>query len=153
PTRRPPAPPTPRGPADAARVARRPLAATLAAAPDLAERLKRLDAALAHRTSGARLRLLEALLDAPLPGDAYEAGELRLALLARIGRLPGERATAALARRLRPEAPRPERLLALELLAARGAATGGRLVAMATSDHDRVVRARARSVLARGGSQ
>jgi hypothetical protein len=89
------------------------------------------------------------LLDAELPGTFYEAETLRIYLLGRIAEIPGANADAALIARIDPEKPRPQRLIAVEALAARPAVGRVELEVVARNDHDTVVQERARWALAR----
>jgi len=150
----PAAPARPRRAAPApARETARVLAATpelarLARAPDLAARLAIVDEIVAARGDGAA-PTLEGLLDSELPGSLYEVENLRLALLARLGEIPGPESRAVLVARLDAERPRPQRLIALELLAGRGEGSCPAVESIARRDHDTLVREKARAVLAR----
>lgn len=127
--------------------------AALKAAPDLATRVAWIDGRTARLTRDEAGRLLSRLADSALPGDAYEATALRLAVIARLGSFPGVEADASIVRRLDPERPRPERMVALELLARRPDLAGDELRRLAQHDHDLVVRDKARWALAvRGGT-
>lgn len=120
--------------------------------PDLPARLAWLDARLAALSPAGAARLLGGLVDAPLPGDGYEAESLRLAALARLGGLPGPEVDAILIARLDPERPRPERMVTLELLSARRDVGTRELEQLARADHDPVVREKALWALrVRGG--
>ena len=121
--------------------------AALARAGDLPARLAWLDARVGALTPTGAARLLSALVDAPLPGDRYEAESLRLAALARLGTLAGPEVDAVLLARLDPERPRPERLVTLELLAARPDLGQRELQHLIDRDHDPVVREKARWAL------
>ena len=114
---------------------------------------ERLDliAALPERLpEGDAVTALEGLLDAALPGDRYEVEDQRLAALARLGELRGDPAGAALLRRLEPDCPRPQRLVAVDYLVARaepGIDAG--LETVARADPDAQVREHARWALSR----
>lgn len=86
---------------------------------------------------------LEGLLDGVLPGRFAEAEQLRLGVLARLGRYDDPRVEQALVRRLETDLPRPQRLLALELLAARPNVGRTEIATIAASDHDLVVQKKA----------
>lgn len=121
----------------------------LAWAPNLTERVRILDEVLRRGPTEHALEVLEDLLDSgELPGKFYEATSLRLCILARIGGVPGTKAEALLVDRLAPSRPRPERLLALEMLAARRDSSKDTIGLIARDDHDSVVKDRARWVLA-----
>lgn len=126
----------------------------LAQAPGLLERIAIVDELATTLPVDAAAAAFEGLLDSELPGDFYEAESLRLAVLARLGALPGPGPCATLTRRLDAERPRPERLLAVELLAVRpDAALGhGQLASLAAHDHDEVVQERAQWALKRAGA-
>ena len=97
-------------------------------------------------------RVLEGLLESQLPGNFYESTNLRLAALGELGVLESPRAEAALVGRLRVDVPRPERMIALELLANKPAGAGtSEMQAIAYNDHDRRVQSKARWALARQG--
>lgn len=93
--------------------------------------------------------VLAGLLDGELPGEFHEAQTLRLGIMAALGQLPAPEAGAALAERLGPRWPRQERLLAIEMLSARGEAPREELLALADDDPDAHVRAKARWALQR----
>jgi hypothetical protein len=128
-----------------------PCLSQLARCATLLERLDRLDDLLDRLPDDRAVALLEGLLDSQLPGDHYEAETLRLRVLVRLGTLPGPRADAVLVERLDPERPRPERLVALEMLAGRPGVGAGALTALAQDDHDQVVMDEARRALQRRG--
>lgn len=115
----------------------------LARAEDLGARLRVLDRHLAKLSPERALVELEGLLDSVLPGRFAEAEQLRLGILSRLGRYDDPRAEAALVRRLDAELPRPQRLLALELLAARPHVGRASIGAIAAQDDDAVVRKKA----------
>jgi hypothetical protein len=121
----------------------------LARAATLADRLRIVDHLAATLDSDAAVSTFSGLLDSELPGDFYEAESLRLCVLARLGEVPGARADAVLVSRLNAERPRPERLVALEMLAARPDAGRNDIEAVARDDHDSVVQEKARWALAR----
>jgi len=124
--------------------------AELGAAKTLPERLHVIDDVKRRLTpDGAALLFIE-LLDATLPGNQYESGTLRLYVLGRLGETPGQLADAALVARIDPLIPRPERLVACEMLAARPGVGRVQLEGIARDDHDTVVQQRARWALARG---
>ncbi len=120
----------------------------LAVAKTLQERLKIVDDMKARLRSDEAVLKLEGLLDSSLPGTFYEAETLRLYLLARLGELPGPSAEAALVSRIGPASPRPERLIAIDMLAARPSAGRSELTMIAQSDQDTVVQDKARWALA-----
>lgn len=127
---------------------------TLAQAQSLDERLRYMERLIADLSASGStdqaVRVLEGLVDSELPGDLYESETLREFMLARLGDLPGPRVEAALAARLDPERPRPQRLVAIEMLASRGPyAARGELTAIASHDHDVVVQEKARRALQR----
>jgi hypothetical protein len=124
----------------------------LARAPSLEARLGLLDRAVEGLNDDQAAAVLVGLLDSQVPGDYREAQALRLRALAKLGRLSGMRAEAQLIETTRPETPRPERLMALELLAARMPAGESEIQAIASADHDRVVRDKARWALQRRGT-
>ena len=97
----------------------------------------------------AAAEALAGLLEGALPGTAYEVGALRLKILGTLGRVPSRQVDATLAGRLDPERPRPQRLLAIELIAGRPRPDRGQLEAIALRDPDRVVQERARWALGR----
>jgi hypothetical protein len=124
--------------------------AELGAAKNLPERLHVIDDVKQRLTpDGAALLFIE-LLDATLPGNQYESGTLRLYVLGRLGETPGQLADAALVARIDPVIPRPERLVACEMLAGRPGVGRAQLEVIARDDHDTVVQERARWALARG---
>ncbi|HBP20554.1 MAG TPA: hypothetical protein DEA08_22535 [Planctomycetes bacterium] len=113
---------------------------------DLADRLVILDDHLRSVSFDQALDDLERLVEAGLPGGFSEAEQLRLAVISRLGRLDDPRVERALVDRIQPRIPRPQRLLALELLAPRYAARGA-IHAVAEHDADPVVREKARWAL------
>ena len=113
---------------------------------DLADRLLILDEHLRGVSLEQALDDLERLVEAGLPGKFAEAEQLRLAVISRLGRLDDPRVERALVDRIQPRIPRPQRLLALELLAPRYAARGA-IHAVAEHDMDPVVREKARWAL------
>lgn len=119
------------------------LLARLSQAEDLGARLRVLDGHLARIPAEHAPDELEALLESALPGRFAEAEQLRLGVLSRLGRYDDPRVEAALVRRLDAELPRPQRLLALELLASRPHVGRVSIGAMAVDDHDLVVRKKA----------
>jgi hypothetical protein len=119
----------------------------LARAATLEERLLIVDGVASRLPQDQAALVLEGLLDSELPGTHYDAETLRLAVLARLGTVPGSRAERALARRLDPMEPRPMRVLALEALAARPQVDRAILLDVARGDHDSVVLEKARWAL------
>lgn len=119
----------------------------LARAKDLRTRLRLVKEFVVKLPEDRAVALLSGLLDAQLPGSFYEAENLRLGVLARIGKYPGPTASAALVARLDPEQPRPQRLIALELLAPRSHAGRAEITNIARSDHDPVVKKKAQWLL------
>jgi len=113
---------------------------------DLADRLVILDDHLRRSSLEQALDDLAGLVEASLPGSFSEAEQLRLAVISRLGRLDDPRVERALVDRIQPRTPRPQRLLALELLAPRYAARGA-IHAVAEHDSDPVVREKARWAL------
>jgi hypothetical protein len=89
------------------------------------------------------------LLDGELPGEFYEAQTLRLGILAALGRVDAPVAREALAERLAAAWPRQERLMAIEMLAARADARPEDLLALSERDPDAQVRSKARWALQR----
>lgn len=126
-----------------------PAVATLAQAPNLVERLQRLEELLQALSPEQAVTTLRGLLDSELPGDFYEAETLRLRVLARLGEVPGAAADELLIACLDAERPRPQRLLALEVLSGRDSAGRGELEGIARHDHDAVVQEKARWALTR----
>ena len=124
------------------------LAGELHRTKGLAQRLAHLDKRIATFSPRPALTVLDGLLHTPLFGTKYEVQTLRLAILGRIGRLALPEADAVLVTYLGGEIPRPERLVAIELMAGR---QGGRdeLTLLAQRDHDPRVQERARWALAR----
>lgn len=115
----------------------------LARCHDLGSRLRLLDQHLAKLSPDRAMLELEGLLDGVLPGRFAEAEQLRLGVLARLGRYDDPRVEQALVRRLETDLPRPQRLLALELLAARPNVGRTEIATIAASDHDLVVQKKA----------
>ncbi|MCW8141291.1 MAG: hypothetical protein KIT58_20505, partial [Planctomycetota bacterium] len=118
-------------------------------APDQRARLDEVTAISRELDPRDAADALSGLLDSELPGDFYEAQALRLGVLAALGRLPAHDARDALARRLTCEWPRQERLMAIELMAARADARRDDLAALAEHEPDAQVRDKARWALAR----
>ncbi len=110
------------------------------------EQARILDEFIAKRPRQAS-RTLRDLLAQDLPGNRYEADTLRLAILARVGRLDDQVAERTLLDHIAPEKPRPQRLLALGLIAARPHFRPLDLDAIARNDHDAVVQAKARRLV------
>ena len=125
--------------------------AAVAAPPlDPAAHLAAVDAELREQAPDDVLSRLLARLAGPLPGPAYEVETIRLGLLARIGALPGPAAERALCDWVGDDQrPRPERLMAIEQLAARQVARTHDLEAIAAADHDVVVQRRAQWAMQR----
>jgi hypothetical protein len=121
----------------------------LARMATLQERLRAIDGLKDRLPNDQAVSTLEGLLDSNLPGDFYEAETLRLYLIARLGELPGPHADAALIARTDPEKPRPQRLVAIEMLAGRPDAGRSEIELIARNDHDLVVQDKARWALAR----
>ena len=119
----------------------------LAAAKDLYARLRLLDEVVAKLPAERQGVVLKGLLESQLPGDFYDAENLRLAVMARLGDTPGWDSGQVLTARLAPDRPRPERLLAIELLAGRPEVGTPELEAIVRDDHDGVVQSRARWAL------
>jgi len=115
----------------------------LARCHDLGSRLRFLDQHLRKLSNDRAMLELEGLLDGVLPGRFAEAEQLRLGVLARLGRYDDPRVEQALVRRLETDLPRPQRLLALELLAARPNVGRTEMATIASSDHDLVVQKKA----------
>lgn len=115
----------------------------LARLKDLGSRLRLLDSHLAKLTGDRAILELEGLLDGVLPGRFAEAEQLRLGVLARLGRFDDPRVEYALIRRLEVDLPRPQRLLALELLASRPNIGRAEMATIAASDLDLVVQKKA----------
>ncbi len=128
------------------------LVTVLARSETLTKRLHALQRYCDRLSPEQAAEVLEGLLDSPMPGDFYESTNLRLAVLGELGVLDSPRAEAALVGRLRAEVPRPERLIALELLANKTLGAGtSEIQAIAYNDHDQKVRSKARWALARQG--
>ncbi|MBL4844076.1 MAG: hypothetical protein JKY65_01005 [Planctomycetes bacterium] len=119
------------------------LVVLLARAKDLGARLRLLDSRLGKLPANRAILELEGLLDGVLPGKFAQAEQLRLGVLARLGRYDDPRVEEILIRRLETDLPRPQRLLALELLAARPQAGRGMIASIANNDHDSVVQKKA----------
>jgi hypothetical protein len=119
------------------------LSVRLARCYDLGSRLRLLDRHFAKLPKERAVQELEGLLDGVLPGRFAEAEQLRLSVLARLGRYDDSRVELALVRRLETDLPRPQRLLALELLAARPNIGRTEMATIAASDHDLVVQKKA----------
>ena len=115
----------------------------LARCHDLGSRLRFLDQHLSKLSNDRAMLELEGLLDGVLPGRFAEAEQLRLGVLARLGRYDDPRVEQALVRRLETDLPRPQRLLALELLAARPSVGRTEIASIAAHDHDLVVQKKA----------
>ena len=115
----------------------------LARCDDLGSRLRLLDQHLTKLSNDRAMLELEGLLDGVLPGRFAEAEQLRLGVLARLGRYDDPRVEQALVRRLETDLPRPQRLLALELLAARPSVGRTEIATIAANDHDVVVQKKA----------
>jgi hypothetical protein len=128
------------------------LVTVLARCETLSKRLHSLQRYCDKLPAEQAAQVLEGLLESPLPGNFYESTNLRLAVLGELGVLESPRAEAALVGRLRGDVPRPERLIALELLANKPAGAGtSEMQAIAYNDHDQKVQTKARWALARQG--
>lgn len=128
------------------------LVTVLARCETLSKRLHSLQRYCDNLPSEQAAQVLEGLLESQLPGNFYESTNLRLAVLGELGVLESPRAEAALVGRLREDVPRPERLIALELLANKPPGAGtSEIQAIAYNDHDQKVQSKARWALARQG--
>lgn len=119
--------------------------------PGLPGRIDRLEEEVRRLPPARAAEVLCGLLDSQLPGDHYESETLRLNVLARLGSMAATqpRAEAALCERLAPGCPRPERLVALEMIARVPGAGRARLVEIAAGDPDPFVQDKARRALER----
>ncbi len=125
------------------------LLVTLGRARGANERVQIVAETLARSKPEEALAIEESLLRSELPGTPDEREVLRLFLIARLGEAPGPRAEEILVARLDGCVPRPERLMAIEALAARPDSARGGIEAIARGDHDGVVQDKARWALAR----
>ncbi len=125
------------------------LMAALAREATLAGRLELLDEWLLRLPDDRAVSILDGLLSSHLPGTFYEAESLRLAMVNRVASYSGAAAREVLVARLDPERPRPERMLAIEKLAARSDTLSADLERIAARDHDSVVQQKARWALSR----
>jgi hypothetical protein len=121
----------------------------LARGGTLLDKLAIVDELSARCSNDELAPVLVALLGGEIPGPPQEAQSLRLALLSRLGRLTGAVPDEAIAQRIGSGFPRPERLLALELVAGRPGLARADVEAIARDEGDVAVRDKARWVLAR----
>src|SRR5690606_10687337 len=126
-----------------------PLMPALAREATLRRRLELLDEWLLRPPEERAVRMLDGLLSSHLPGSFYEAESLRLAIVDRVADYSSAAAREVLVARLDPERPRPERMLAIEKLAARKDTLSADLERIAARDHDSVVQQKARWALSR----
>ncbi|MDC3379397.1 hypothetical protein OAX78_03850 [Planctomycetota bacterium] len=120
----------------------------LARLQTLQERLDKLDEWVATLPEQTAIDAIAGLLDSELPGDFYESENLRLGVMGRLNALRDPKANTVLVARLDPELPRPQRLLAIEMLAARDNAGRSEITGIAQQDHDAVVQAKAKWAVA-----
>jgi hypothetical protein len=126
-----------------------PYVVQMARAGNLSARLRVLDE-IAMRPSDQAADAFIGLLDCEVPGGTvYETESIRLAVLGHLGKLSGPRADAAILERIAAGYPRPQRLLAIELLAARPNPPRAELETLARDDGDAMVQEKARWALAR----
>jgi hypothetical protein len=127
-----------------------PYVVQLARATNLQQRLRVLDE-IATRPTEQAAEAFIGLMDCEVPGGTvYEIESVRLAVLGHLGKLSSlPRAHAALVERMGPGFPRPQRLLAIELLAGGPSPPLPELETVAREDADVVVQEKARWALAR----
>jgi len=125
----------------------------LARAKTHLERLAIVDGLAATLPDERAAEVLTGLVDSVLPGTFHESEDLRLLTLARLGDLSAVGAEQTLVARLDPEQPRPQRVMAIEMLASRAASRPDEvragLEAIARGDHDLIVQEKARWALQR----